>query len=74
MSDPQQIPVRLPPPLGRSKVVNGVRVPIMEQPVIECGQEVRLAGKLVVCIRRFGHPVAINYGHTNGYDEWCFDV
>ena len=68
-----EIPVRTPPPLIRSKVVNGKRVPIMEPTFVECGQQVRLSGNLVVCIRRKGHPVAINYGHTNGYDEWCFD-
>lgn len=71
MSD---IPARFPPPLMRSKVVAGERVPIVERPFVECGQEVRLRGKLVVCIRRAGHPVFINYGHTNGYDEWCFDA
>lgn len=68
----QRIPVRFPPELMRSEVVNGVRVPVLEAPVAECGKLATLRGKPVICIRRAGHPVRINYGHTNGYDEWCF--
>lgn len=61
----QEIPVRVPPPLV---IAEGTR-----KPFFECGQRVRLRGKLVECIRRKNHPVAINYGHSNGYDEWCFE-
>jgi hypothetical protein len=70
-----EIPVRFPPPLSRSTVNRqGIREPVMENPVIECGMEARLGGQLVVCIRRAGHPVRINYGHSNGYTEWAFDA
>lgn len=69
-----EIPVRFPPPLARSRVnADGVREPVMEPPVVECGMVTRLGGKLVECIRRAGHPVLINYAHSNGYEEWAFD-
>jgi len=65
---------RFPPPLGRVKRINGVRTPVIEAPVMECGNSVHLRGiGLVVCIRKVGHPVAINFGHSNGYEEWCFE-
>lgn len=67
-------PVRFPPPLSRSKLVDGIRVPVMERPFIECGEKVQLGGVWVVCIRRKGHPMFINYAHSNGYSEWCFDA
>lgn len=60
-----ETPIRIPPALGRPGV--------LEKPIIECGQQVRLRGKLVICIREINHPVRINYGHSNGIDEWCFD-
>lgn len=68
-------PQRFPSPLGRTTIdAQGVRHPVMEEPFIECGQLATLRGVgLVVCVRRKGHPVAINYGHTNGYEEWCFN-
>lgn len=71
----QVIPQRFPPPLGRVTVgKDGLIYPVMEAPFIECGQRVTLRGVgLVECIRRMGHPVAIHYGHSNGYEEWCFD-
>jgi hypothetical protein len=70
-----EIPKRSPPPLGRFTTdSNGVRHPVMEEPFIECGQRVRLRGiGLVECIRRKGHPATINYCHSNGYEQWCFD-
>lgn len=69
-----EIPARFPPPLSRSTVgADGMRVPVMEKPVVECGMVTRLGGELVVCIRRAGHPVFINYAHSNGYKEWAFD-
>lgn len=74
MTDRTEIPQRTPPPLSRSRIVDGKRVPVLETPVTECGKLARLRGVLVVCIRRAGHPVSINYGHHNGYDEWCFDT
>lgn len=43
------------------------------KPLIVCGKRVRLRGKLVECIRRAGHPVTMNYGHSNGIDEWAFE-
>lgn len=68
-------PARFPPPLSRSKVVDGKRVPIMEAPTVECGQKVELRGiGWVVCIREAGHPVYIDWGHNNGYVEWAFDA
>ena len=70
----REIPVRFPPPLAQTKRnAEGLRVPVMQEPVVECGQTVRLGGKLVQCIRQAGHPVYVTWGHTNGYDEWCFD-
>ena len=70
-----EYPVRFPPPLARSEVdAQGRRIPVMQKPFVECGEQVRLRGVLVVCIRRSGHPVRINYGHSNGYDEWCFST
>lgn len=70
----KEIPVRYPPPLSRSTIgPNGQRIPVMESPFVECGQLARLGGVLVVCIRQAGHPVRINYGHSNGYTEWTFD-
>ncbi|MFF2054125.1 hypothetical protein ACFVU2_21140 [Leifsonia sp. NPDC058194] len=72
MSD---IPKRFPPPLARHTTdSNGLNRPVMEPPFVECGQTVTLRGVgLVTCIRRKGHPVAMNYGHSNGYEEWLFD-
>ena len=68
------LPNRTPPPLGRTMTNSqGERVPVMEPPFMECGQVARLGGVLVVCIRRTKHPVNLRYGHTNGYEEWCFD-
>jgi hypothetical protein len=71
-----EFPKRFPPPLGRVTVgADGFIYPVTEEPFIECGQRVTLRGVgLVECIRRKGHPVAINYGHSNGYEEWCFDA
>lgn len=66
--------MRTPPPLARTRTENGKRIPVLETPVIECGKLASLRGVLVICIRRHGHPVAINFGHHNGYDEWCFDT
>jgi len=60
-----EIPVRFPPPLSFSRDITPV--------VIECGKMVRLRGKLVICIRDMNHPVNLLYGHSNGYDEWCFE-
>jgi hypothetical protein len=76
MQNRQEIPQRFPPPLGRVKTVNGVNYPVTEDRVFipECGQLARLRGVLVVCVRPKGHPVAINYGHSNGYVEWCFEA
>jgi hypothetical protein len=69
------IPQRFPPPLSESeRGPNGERRPVIQPPFIECGQTTRLGGVLVTCIRRQGHPVRINYGHTNGYTEWTFDT
>ena len=74
----REIPKRFPPSpdmrVRRGK--DGLIYPVERtEPFIpECGQLARLRGEgLVVCIRRKGHPVAINYGHSNGYVEWCFD-
>ena len=61
-----EIPVRFAPPLSDSDRFT--------KPFMECGAKVRLAGKLVACVRSKGHPVRINFGHSNGYDEWCFDA
>lgn len=73
----QEIPQRFPPPLGRvTRGKDGLIYPVVEDRIFipECGQIVRLRGVgLVVCIRPKGHPVFINYGHSNGYVEWCFD-
>jgi hypothetical protein len=73
-----EIPKRFPPPLGRVTMGrDGIVRPVIEDRVFipECGQITRLRGVgLVVCVRRKGHPVAINYGHSNGYVEWCFDA
>ncbi len=49
------------------------RVPVMRPPVVVCAQRVAIAGRFVECVRRAGHPVAINYAHTDGVVEWCFD-
>lgn len=69
-----EIPVRFPPPLTHPvRGTDGLLHPVMEAPVIDCGMVTRLGGQLVVCIRRKGHPVFINYAHSNGYSEWCFD-
>jgi len=70
----EEHPYRFPPPLGRSKQdAEGNIVPVMEPPFIECGHRATLSGTPVECIRRKGHPVRINYGHSNGYLEWAFD-
>ena len=75
MSTEQETAVRFPPPLARSTInADGLRVPIMEAPFVECGQRARLGGTLVECIRRAGHPVRINHGHTNGFMHWAFDA
>jgi len=65
---------RFPPPLSRSTVnEKGERVPMIEPSFVECGHRVHIKGVLVECIRRKGHPVALNFAHTNGYVEWVFD-
>jgi hypothetical protein len=68
-------PQRFPPPHPKTtRNADGTVSPVMEPVVIECGQRARLGGVLVECIRRVGHPVRINYGHSNGYTEWAFDA
>lgn len=61
-----EIPVRYPPSLVASS-------DSMEPPVVECGMVTRLGGELVQCIRRAGHPVRLDFAHTNGYKKWAFD-
>lgn len=69
-------PIRFPPPLARTQIgSDGKRHQVIEEPFMECGQQTTLRGiGDVVCVRRLGHPVRINYGHTNGYAEWSFDT
>lgn len=68
-------PIRTPPPLAQSKVVNGKRVPVIEQPFMECGQKVELRGiGWVQCVRRAGHLTDLVLGHSNGYTQWAFDA
>lgn len=67
-------PWRYPPPLGRTvRKADGSLSPVMERPFVECGQVVTLRNHgEVICIRESGHPAFIDWGHTNGYVEWCF--
>lgn len=69
-------PKRILPPLGREMVDReGIRHPVMEAPVIKCGQRADLRGiGWVECVRRKGHPMSLVFAHSNGLgDEWCFD-
>jgi hypothetical protein len=69
----EEHPTRFPPPLSQSKMVDGFRGPDISAPFMECGQKVQLRADWVVCIRQMGHPVRMDFGHSNGYAEWAFD-
>lgn len=70
-----EIPWRFPPPLleTRRNPATGLVEPVMRPVFVECGKRVHIRGRLVQCIRRAGHPVRINYAHSNGYVEWAFE-
>lgn len=70
-----ETPWRFPPPLleARLNPETGLRGPVLRPVFVECGKRVRIQGRLVQCIRRAGHPVRINYGHSNGFVEWAFE-